>query len=186
MIMLGCAACGGDVKETLGLNRDAPDEFRVVSRPPLSVPKEFYLYPPNEAGKHAVSHSGTDARAILFEGSRNPSASLESLESGLADSAAPVVRSGALPSQGEEALLGKMGAAKAQTDIRSTLREEAKKPDDTGLLESLQRKAASDPVVDAQKERERLMEAKKQGTSVSDGDVPVISKDESTLDWLFN
>src|SRR5690349_9546598 len=44
---LALSACGGNsVKETLGLERSAPDEFRVVSRPPLSVPPQFSLRPP--------------------------------------------------------------------------------------------------------------------------------------------
>ncbi|KJS38300.1 MAG: hypothetical protein VR70_10355, partial [Rhodospirillaceae bacterium BRH_c57] len=40
------SGCGGGVKETLGLNRQAPDEFQVVSRPPLAIPPEFKLRPP--------------------------------------------------------------------------------------------------------------------------------------------
>ena len=44
--LLALAACGGDVKETLGLNKEAPDEFVVVSRPPLVVPPDFDLQPP--------------------------------------------------------------------------------------------------------------------------------------------
>ena len=46
LCLLALAACGGDVKESLGLNKEAPDEFVVVSRPPLVVPPDFDLQPP--------------------------------------------------------------------------------------------------------------------------------------------
>ena len=32
------AGCGGDTARTLGFTRDAPDEFQVVTRAPLSLP----------------------------------------------------------------------------------------------------------------------------------------------------
>ncbi|WP_040612547.1 DUF3035 domain-containing protein, partial [Teichococcus cervicalis] len=32
------AGCGGDTARTLGFTRDAPDEFSVVTRAPLSLP----------------------------------------------------------------------------------------------------------------------------------------------------
>lgn len=34
-------SCGGDIKSTLGMRKPAPDEFVVVSYPPLSVPPEL-------------------------------------------------------------------------------------------------------------------------------------------------
>ena len=41
---LALSACdGGSVANTLGMNIEAPDEFTVVSRPPLSLPPEFNL-----------------------------------------------------------------------------------------------------------------------------------------------
>src|SRR5471032_1132090 len=44
------SACSSNtVKDTLGLDRAAPDEFRVVSRPPLYVPPQFSLRPPSNA-----------------------------------------------------------------------------------------------------------------------------------------
>src|SRR5437762_1614075 len=46
--LVALTACSGNtVKTTLGLDRAAPDEFRVVSRPPLSVPPQFELKPPS-------------------------------------------------------------------------------------------------------------------------------------------
>lgn len=43
------SACGNfSVSETLGIGSTTPDEFKVISRPPLSVPPEFDLRPPAE------------------------------------------------------------------------------------------------------------------------------------------
>lgn len=43
----GLTACGGDeLTRTFGLTRDAPDEFQVTTRAPLSMPPDFTLRPP--------------------------------------------------------------------------------------------------------------------------------------------
>ncbi len=42
---LGLTGCGG-AGAALGLNKNAPDEFRVVAKAPLVVPPEFSLRPP--------------------------------------------------------------------------------------------------------------------------------------------
>jgi len=42
---LGLAACS-NVQETLGLTTEAPDEFAVYARAPLSQPPDFALLPP--------------------------------------------------------------------------------------------------------------------------------------------
>ncbi|MDF3047243.1 MAG: hypothetical protein K0R73_361 [Candidatus Midichloriaceae bacterium] len=40
------SACSGDVKSSLGLKKEAPDEFVVISNPPLREPPEFSLTAP--------------------------------------------------------------------------------------------------------------------------------------------
>src|SRR5688572_33350449 len=42
---LATGGCSG-VKETLGLTKQSPDEFKVVSRAPLSMPPDYNLRPP--------------------------------------------------------------------------------------------------------------------------------------------
>src|SRR4051795_5357036 len=45
--VFGLAACSGDeLTRTFGLTRDAPDEFQVTTRAPLSMPPDFSLRPP--------------------------------------------------------------------------------------------------------------------------------------------
>ena len=51
-LLLGCtlillAGCNGDkIARTFGLTRDAPDEFTVTTRAPLSMPPDYNLRPP--------------------------------------------------------------------------------------------------------------------------------------------
>ncbi len=40
------AGCGNDLTRTFGLTRDAPDEFTVTTRAPLSMPPNFSVRPP--------------------------------------------------------------------------------------------------------------------------------------------
>ncbi len=120
------AACsGGEVRETLGLNKRAPDEFTVVSRPPLTVPREFNLLPPNP-GEERLSGQAADtqARSLVTSG-RAQSTTLNLLDAASApDSAAPAVTSAPLASGGEEHLLQRVGAAQADPKIREKLYEE--------------------------------------------------------------
>ncbi len=45
--VLALAACSGEeLTRTFGLTRDAPDEFQVTTRAPLSMPPDFTLRPP--------------------------------------------------------------------------------------------------------------------------------------------
>ncbi len=44
----GLSACSNVTKEKLGLNKKAPDEFMVTTRPPLSLPPEYDLRPVTE------------------------------------------------------------------------------------------------------------------------------------------
>ncbi|MBS0185035.1 MAG: DUF3035 domain-containing protein [Proteobacteria bacterium] len=48
IILTGC----DDVRKTLGLERDPPDEFSVVSRAPISLPPDFNSLPTPQTPKH--------------------------------------------------------------------------------------------------------------------------------------
>ena len=65
--LLALTACGGGtVKETLGIGHKAPDEFRVVARPPLSMPPQFNLRPPSaNAASPTVIPADKQAKSII-------------------------------------------------------------------------------------------------------------------------
>ena len=63
--MLG--ACSG-MKKTLGIEKEAPDEFMVMSRAPLSLPPEYNLRPVTDPARS--SDFDTTADANLSSGER--------------------------------------------------------------------------------------------------------------------
>jgi hypothetical protein len=46
MALVGASACTSGVRQALGAERTSPDEFRVVTIAPLTVPPEYSLRPP--------------------------------------------------------------------------------------------------------------------------------------------
>ena len=46
-ILLFISSCSNSLKKDLGLTREIPDEFRVISQPDLSIPPNFDLVPPS-------------------------------------------------------------------------------------------------------------------------------------------
>lgn len=52
-MLLVLAGCGNINRETLGMNKKAPNEFMVTTRPPLSLPPEYDLRPVVEPKQQA-------------------------------------------------------------------------------------------------------------------------------------
>src|ERR1700759_3338402 len=56
------AGCGGnDLSRTFGLTRDAPDEFTVTTRAPLSMPPDFSIRPPQPGAARPQELSARNA-----------------------------------------------------------------------------------------------------------------------------
>lgn len=51
--VLMLAGCSNDMKSTLGLKKQAPDEFFIISNPPLIVPPEFDITNPDLPSKNS-------------------------------------------------------------------------------------------------------------------------------------
>jgi hypothetical protein len=160
------AACG-EVREDLGMGRNAPDEFAVVERPPLSMPPDYGLHPPRPG---APRPQEVDTR--------------EQASEALFSSSTPATD--ATQSDGEKALLAAAGADRADTSIRDTVDREAsqKVVASPHLVQRLL--DGSDPssstTVDPVAEAARLKRAQDSGQSASSGATPVIEKQESG--WL--
>ncbi|MEJ0010899.1 MAG: DUF3035 domain-containing protein [Alphaproteobacteria bacterium] len=75
--LLLSACSSGEVKDTLGLDRTAPDEFSVVSRPPLSVPPEFELAPPRPGAEGPAATQASDTAHQVLTGKDTPPSSLD-------------------------------------------------------------------------------------------------------------
>lgn len=189
LLALLTACADGSVRDTLGLNRNAPDEFSVVSRPPLSLPPEFTLRPPRPGEEPRGLATDEQARSLLT--GKPASVSTEnSLEAPTVNSAVtPVLRNDTL-SNGASTLLKRAGSQPTDESIRSTLGEDAARPVDTSkaktLIDQLSGAEKNEPTVDAKKEAERLRDNKDAGKALSDGDVPEeLPEKRSLIDRIF-
>lgn len=180
LIGTACAltACdGGEVRETLGITRDAPDEFVVVSRPPLSVPPEFDLKPPQPGAISPQESTRNRAKSAVLGGAV-PETAVDSVS--ISDAA----------SSADATFFKKLSIDNADPEIRQVLGvDQTKKPDTSGaksLLEKLTKTQGDQPVVDAKKEAERLRNNKKAGKSITDGETPTVKdKSEGILDKIL-
>lgn len=184
LLPLLIAACGeSTVRDTLGIGRKAPDEFRVVSRPPLSVPPDFSLRPPGEAGQMLPGEAAPEKAKTLLMGDDG-----SGLKPGSAETAVQAVTSTGLESPADTQFLSNAGADKADPAVRTQLGAEtvAQEEEDKSLLEKLREPFSAQPTVDAEKEAERLKENKAAGKPVTEGETPTETpKDTGTLGRIF-
>ena len=173
-LLVALSGCGG-AADTLGLGRNAPDEFAVVDRPPLSLPPDFDLRPPRPGAPRPQEVKMQErASRTLFGANAKKSFA----ESGSSDSSA---------SDSEKALLDSAGAAKADANIRETIDRESsqKVAGSRHLVDEVlwwRDPAGAAATVDAPAEAARIKEAKEKGASISEGATPIIEKSKSG--WL--
>ncbi|MFB9970667.1 DUF3035 domain-containing protein [Pseudoroseomonas cervicalis] len=157
------AGCGGDTARTLGFTRDAPDEFSVVTRAPLSLPPTLGNLPaPRPGAPRPQELRGRAAgEAVLAP-------------------APPSAWAPPPPSRGESALLAQAGGG-ASPDIRARVDEEStrlEQPDRSVVDRLMFWRAAPPPgtALDPQREAQRLRENAALGRSVEDGETPIIQR----------
>jgi len=159
---LGLAACSGDeLTRTFGLTRDAPDEFQVTTRAPLSMPPDFTLRPPRPGASRPQELSQRQqAEAALV-----PDTGAQS--------------GGVAPTAGQQALVQAAGRP-APADIRNRVDSEA-------ALDTPSRSFAdnllfwrpappSGTALDPVRESQRLRQNAALGQSVETGDTPIIQR----------
>ncbi len=184
LIVTGCclallAALSGceNARRSLGMGKQAPDEFAVLTRAPLELPPDYGLRPPEPGAKRPQEASTRDqARRILLGGAAS------------ADAAA---RPGSRISTGESAILKRAGALNADPSIRQKVNRESTgiALAEAGFLDKIifwQEPLPPGVVVDADKEARRLREASAMGTAPNKSDVPVIKrKERGFLEGIF-
>jgi hypothetical protein len=164
------AGCGGGIKETLGLDRQAPDEFQVVSRPPLSIPPEFKLRPPEPGAPPVGMGSAQDMGRTAIMGRNAPPAGWgQNGSRGL--------------SGGEQAFLSAAGAQQAAPDIRTLVNRESSvlAEEDRPFTDRLvfwRDSPEPGTAVDAEKEAQRLRQRQALGQPVTEGDTPTIKREQ--------
>ncbi len=174
--VLGLGACA-DTRKAIGWDKSTPDEFRVVSRAPLTLPPDFGLRPPAPGAARPQEQSPQEAaRAAVFGPERGAGAAA-SANSSLSAS--------------ERALLGRTGADKADASIRDTIEREAQSlaEADKTFVDRLifwQPNDPQTPAVDPARESQRLREAQATGRSANDGDVATIrTRKRGWLEGIF-
>ncbi|HBK06261.1 MAG TPA: DUF3035 domain-containing protein [Acetobacteraceae bacterium] len=177
-LLLGCsvlllAGCSSDkLTRTFGLTRDAPDEYTVTTRAPLSMPPDYNLRPPTPGAPRPQEQSERQqAQEALV-----PQTALGAPESGA--------------SAGQTALLQESGPA-APSDIRRKIDSDANHADSSdSFIDKLLywRKPSTEQVqVDAQKESQRLRENAALGEGPDVGNTPIIQqKKEGWFTKLFS
>lgn len=174
---LALSACS-NARAVLGLDRNAPDEFVVVSRAPLTLPPDMRALPtPDPGAPRPQEGTVTDqAQAMVFGGAAGSRRGAKS------DAAA---------TSGQRALLGQAGAAKVDPNIRRQVDQEttAMIIADESWVDSLlfwQDKREPSTMIDPVKESKRLRETQAKGGELDGGAVPTIErKRKAPLEGLF-
>ena len=178
-LILALSACEG-VRDQLGLNKQSPDEFRVISRAPLSLPPDFTLRPPEPGIPRPQEGTATQqARKAVFRLEQPKTQPLN--ERVKADGR----------TLGELSLLKAAGADKIDPGIRRTIDLEtqqlnAESEDFIDALIFWRDKETPGRVVDAAAETKRLRENAALGKAVTAGETPTIErKSKALLEGLF-
>jgi hypothetical protein len=165
LLALGAAlmGCGGsDTMRSFGLTRDAPDEFQVTTRAPLSMPPSLGNLPTPRPGATRPQEMTTQQQA----------------ESALVPGAVTSGPRTAAPTSGEQALLAQ-GGRNVPDNIRNRVDEESMRLERTDrtvvdrVLFWREQPVPGTPV-DASRESQRLRENAALGRPVSEGQTPVI------------
>lgn len=166
--LLALAACNGDdLTRTFGLTRDAPDEFRVTTRAPLSMPPDMTTVPtpaPGTARPQELTQEQA-AQAVL-----SPDSVLQ--------------QGDAQGSPGQQALVAAAGPA-APRDIRARVDGESQldRPGQSFTDRLMFWRSPPPPgtVVDAKRESQRLRQDAALGQSPQSGDTPIIQRKRQGL-----
>lgn len=157
------AACGEGPMRTFGLVRDAPDEFQVTTRAPLSMPPDYNLRPPQPGAPRPQEATPRDAALAALA----PQSALDQ------PAAAPTT-------PGESALLAAAGPA-APADIRGrvTAEQTSLNAVDTGFADRLifwRPSPEPGTVLDPTREAQRIRENSALGQEATTGDTPIIQR----------
>lgn len=198
--LITLSACSSStVKDTLGINRKAPDEFRVVSRPPLYIPPQFNLRPPSSSAESpTIIPADKQAKSLVLDGkpANNNGAEVFNLKQNSDTSVAPVSSSPLTKSvkntgsKSDQQFLKNIGAEKSDPKVRDELVEQAivkqEKIEDSPWWDIFPSNEKKEPLVNSKAEADRIKTNKETGKSVTEGDTPEVeSGDRGWLrEWL--
>ncbi len=173
VVLLSCplllTACSDALTRTFGLTRDAPDEYTVTTRAPLSMPPDYNLRPPRPGAPRPQEQSER-----------------QQAEEALVPQLALGAPQGST-SPGQVALMQQAGPD-APADIRRRVdRDAAADSGDEGFVDKLlywRKNDTQHAQVDAAKESQRLRQNAALGESPDTGDTPIIQTRKTG--WFTN
>lgn len=175
------ACASGTVKETLGLSRNSPDEFRVLPRPALSVPPQFGLRPPALPGEVVANGeipASKQAEALVMGTPIATQGETFKLNDGGTSTAQPAATSPAIPGKtsAEMQFLQNAGAAQADPSVRTALMQEAiavqPQEEESSWWSIMPASQPKEPIVQPGKEAERIEQNKAQNKPITEGETP--------------
>jgi len=174
LAVVGLSACSG-TRDMLGLDRQAPDEFAVYSRAPLSLPPEFSLKPPTPGQARPQGENETQKAQQALLGNRV---------------GAPAVGTPAQGYQGMspglQRILQQTGALSADPEIRQKVNRETSvfiEATDTWRRDIMfwKKDEPFGTKIDAEPESQRIREAQALGEDVTGDNAYVIEQGEQAL-----
>ena len=165
-LALPLGACEG-IRDQIGLTKNAPDEFNVVTRAPLTLPPDYNLRPPDPGAAPPHETTVQDRVKTALYGTAGDKTS------------GPTT-------VGENALLARVGATEAIPDIRKLINEDNAiyAEDNEGFVDSLifwREDEAAGVIIDPTKESQRLQEAEALGETLTGDDTVIIERREKGL-----
>jgi hypothetical protein len=170
-VAIGLAGCDS-TKKALGLGKNPPDEFTVVTHAPLSMPPDYNLVPPKPGAVRP--QEGTTQQQAQTALLSNAGASGLDLQAGAGESA------------GEQALLQTAGAKGIDPKIRQEVDRESQADREASqkLIDELlfwRNPMPPGTIVDPQAEQQRLQQNAALGKPVTEGQTPIIKRREKAL-----
>jgi len=173
------AGCGGNgLDEALGLGKNPPDEFAIVTKAPLAIPPDYALRPPQPGASPRQSRSAQELAASALYGQGGDVSSRALGQPG--------------GSSGEAALLANAGASNASPEVRKLIESEYQSLIDADQTFAdriifWQDRTPQPYPVDAQAEAQRLRKNDALGEPVTEGETPRIEpkEDRGLLEGVF-
>ena len=172
------ALLGGceSLNKAFGYGKNAPDEFAVYARAPLSLPPDYGLRPPRRGATDSATIA-TPSGGGLLEALKKKQAPTREVQAG----------------PGVQALLRETGALDADPNIRAEIDRETSimTKDNRGVTERILffgAAGSSTSVIDPVKESRRIRENQALGRPITAGETPTIErkkKKKSPLEGLF-
>ena len=181
--LLALSGCGGGVRQALGMTKHSPDEFLTVAHPPLTLPPDSNLRPPDPGAPRPQEGTASEQGQTALYANNGGTAPALRAASGASNDAAE--------SSGEVALLQNAGAAGIDPGIRAQIDTEtaAQIDRDKTLISRLVFWRTQEPygtVVDPVAESKRLLENQALGKPVTEGETPIITRrKKGVLEGVF-